>query len=190
MSWNWNVVFKSVLFWFLGVLTGIFLLMIYLAVDVDSSKIDGTLITTLVLTIATAVLAGATIGLYLSTNKLAEITAGYAESTKDMLDEQRSSIKRDRLFKEMDSLVGPLYSGTDFFLKNEPNPNIDIYQPYIIFWNDIKQNKYLAVTEDLRIAIENYLEYLKKRKVSFNEVRDELIRTCEKRYLELQKMLK
>ena len=41
MSWNWNVFLKSILLAFLGFLIGILSTIIYLAVDVDLSPLDG-----------------------------------------------------------------------------------------------------------------------------------------------------
>ena len=49
MSWNWGVFLKSWLFGFLGFLIGIVSTVIYLAVDVDLSKLDGLFIVTGVL---------------------------------------------------------------------------------------------------------------------------------------------
>ena len=84
MSWDWYIVLKSLLFWFLGLLTGIFALMIYMVVDGDLSQLDGTLIATIVLAIATIILA-------IATTVSVKITSHYAKSTKEILDEQRKS---------------------------------------------------------------------------------------------------
>ena len=65
MKWNWEVFLKSWLFAFLGFLIGVVSTVIYLAVDVDLSKLDG-------LQILTAVLIAITIW-YVYTKKLSEI---------------------------------------------------------------------------------------------------------------------
>ena len=78
-----------------------------------------------------------------------------------------------------------------YYLKNVPNPNSPLHKPYIKFWNEIKQKKYLAGTEVFRLAIDNYLEYLEnKTGRSYTEVRDKLYDAIRERNKELEKLLK
>ena len=87
MAWNWEVFLKSWLLIFLGFLIGIVSTVIYLAVDVDLSKLDG-------LQILTAVLIA--------------ITIWYAYSTHRMLNEQRKSIKISYIRERLEKLYLPL----------------------------------------------------------------------------------
>lgn len=115
------------------------------------------------------------------------------ENLNKSVDKQRNSIKRDRYQKEMDLLVALLCSNIgdgDIITPKRHNPNSIFHEKREKFLKKINQNKYLAVTEDLRLAIENYLEYLEKPEGLFKDVRDELQKASELRYLELQKLLK
>ena len=94
MSWNWGVFLKSWLFGFLGFLIGIVSTVIYLALDVDLSQFDGTLI-------ATIILAFATVTLVIVSHK-------YAKSTEEILKEQRKSRQISCIEKQLEKLYYPL----------------------------------------------------------------------------------
>jgi hypothetical protein len=121
------------------------------------------------------------------------VTLWYAKQVK----KQTEFMKIDRLIKEMDKLVAPLYSkiGDYFiFLKGAPGYRISnsaIVQGYFRFWDEIKQTKYLG-PDYLRSAIDNYLRN-KSDKVndmtqdaSYEEAKTELFEAIEKRYSELE----
>ena len=158
MSWNWNVVFKSLLFWFLGVLTGIFLLMIYLAVDVDLSIFDGTLIATVVLAIATVTLV--------------IVSHKYAKSTEEMLEEQRKSRQIAFIERKLEKLYLPLKD----VLENPHTPNGKSERQ--IGWlktENIIPFQYLAYDHSER-EIMNFIGYVLKLKekddLSFENIRN------------------
>ncbi len=144
--------------------------------------IDGTFIATVVLAIATIALA--------------IITARYTKSTESMLNEQRKSIRKDRLMKEMDLLVAPLYTriGDNIIFQKGAQSNIDSQRPrdkeYLKFWDEVKRNKYLA-PDYLRSAITNYLKNKsdtvgdRERDESYIIAEDKLFKEIEKRYNEL-----
>ena len=87
MKWNWEVFLKSWLFGFLGLLLGIVSTIIYLAIDVDLSKLDGLQILTGVLVI---------------------ITIWYAISTHKILDDQRKSRQLAEIDKKLEMFYQPL----------------------------------------------------------------------------------
>ena len=94
MSWNWGVFLKSWLFGFLGFLIGVVSTVIYLALDVDLSKLDGTLIATIVLAIATVTLV--------------IVSHKYAKSTEEILKEQRKSRQIAFIERRLEKLYLPL----------------------------------------------------------------------------------
>lgn len=173
---------------FFGFILGI--LSIIMSLKVDLHKLpnlpDGTFIATVVLAIATIALV--------------KITADYAKSTESMLNEQRKSIRKDRLIKEMDLLVAPLYIkiGDNIIFQKGAQSNIDSQRPrdkeYLKFWDEVKRNKYLA-PDYLRSAINNYLKNKsntvddKERDESYIIAEDKLFKEIEKRYNELEKEL-
>jgi len=99
MFWDWYIVLKSLLFWFLGLLTEIFALMIFLAVDVDLGQLDGTLIATTVLAIATIVLAIITLDEQKKSRQIADIKEKLEFYYP--LDIALSSIHRDENYAEL-----------------------------------------------------------------------------------------
>lgn len=108
----------------------------------------------------------------------------------------------DRLQKEMDLLISPLYAKSQgplkavYFIKGSSG-NIDSVRPrdreYFDFWDNVLRNKYLG-PEYLQSALENY--YFKnktndvmdrKRDSEYEKAEGELIEKISTRYNELQK---
>jgi Ca2+/Na+ antiporter len=106
MSWNWEVFLKSWLFGFLGFLLGVVSTVIYLALDVDLSQLDG-------LQILTAVLIA--------------ITIWYAYSTHRMLEEQRKTRKIEYLRYRLEKLYYPLLN----YLNETSNLNTIDILPFV-----------------------------------------------------------
>jgi hypothetical protein len=92
------------------------------------------------------------------------ITIYYAYQTYKQAEAMRKTLLKDRLYKEMEQLVSPLYS-------NIGNPQLFSQLEFIgrvvtggdrlveynwDFWENIKQNKYLGTVELIN-AIDNYL---------------------------------
>jgi len=106
-------------------------------------------------------------------------------------------MKIDRLVKEMDKLVAPLYSkiGDNIIFQKGAPGNIDSTRPrdqgYFRFWDEIKQAKYLG-PDYLRSAMDNYLRNKsnkvddRTRDASYEEAETELFEAIEKRYSELE----
>ena len=110
---------------------------------------------------------------------------------------QTGFMKMDRLAKEMDKLVAPLYSkiGDNIIFQKGAEGYLDSTGPreqmFFRFWDEIKQNKYLG-PDYLRSAIDNYLRN-KSDKVgdrtqdtSYEKAEDELFKAVNKRYSELE----
>ncbi len=127
---------------------------------------------------------------------LAYITWRYAKQVK----KQTEFMKIDRLVKEMDKFVAPLYSKIGdkiIFQKGAPG-YIDSPHPrnqgYLRFWDEIKQTKYLG-PDYLRSAMDNYMSN-KSDKVndrtsdaSYEKAEAELFEAIKKRYSELENEL-
>jgi hypothetical protein len=128
---------------------------------------------------------------------LVVITWWYAKQVK----KQTEFMKIDRLVKEMDKLVAPLYSKSKMgnkiiFQKGAPG-NIDSTRPrdqgYFRFWDEIKQTNYLG-PDYLRSAMDNYLRNKSDtindtRDASYEKAETELFEAIEKRYSELENEL-
>jgi hypothetical protein len=129
---------------------------------------------------------------------LVVITWWYAQQVK----KQTEFMKIDRLVKEMDKLVAPLYSKSKrgdkiIFQKGVPG-NIDSTRPrdqgYFRFWDEIKQTNYLG-PDYLRSAMDNYLRTKshtindRTRDASYEKAETELFEAIEKRYSELENEL-
>jgi hypothetical protein len=129
---------------------------------------------------------------------LVYITWRYAKQVK----KQTEFMKIDRLVKEMDKLVAPLYSKSKMgdkiiFQKGVPG-YIDSTRPrdqgYFRFWDEIKQTKYLG-PDYLRSAMDNYLRNKsnkvddRTRDASYEKAEAELFEAIEKRYSELENEL-
>ena len=123
------------------------------------------------------------------------ITAHYAKSTKDMLNEQKKIMKKERLIKEMDKLVSPLKANIqegDIFIKGAPGykaNNSVVIQNFFSFWDEIKRNKYLA-PEYLRSALDDYLKNTSNTvggnpDEPYKQAQKKLYDAIEKRYTEL-----
>jgi len=124
------------------------------------------------------------------------VTLWYAKQVK----KQTEFMKIDRLVKEMDKLVAPLYSKIGdkiIFQKGAPG-YIDSTRPrdqgYFRFWDEIKQTKYLG-PDYLRSAMDNYLRNKsnkvddKTRDTSYEKAETVLFKAIEKRYSELENEL-
>lgn len=110
---------------------------------------------------------------------------GLVKAQSDTMAEQgrimQESIKLDRftrkyesLTKEMDDLIGPLFSKMDdstaqyFHLVSHSHEGAPFFQEIFAFWRDIKKNIYLA-PRDLRVSLNNYLDARQNtRKVALN----------------------
>ena len=114
------------------------------------------------------------------------VTYRYANQIK----KQTEFMKIDRVVKEMDNLVAPLYSKLDdfyIFEKDIPRGLRDVpsaIDEYNRFWEEVKKYKYLG-PDYLRSAIDNYL----KKDDSFKKAKDELIKAINQRYSELENEL-
>lgn len=192
------VFYKTILFvmgTLMGILGGVFGTLIYLEIPFE---LNGTLITTFVLTastvglfIATVVLAKSTTQLASSTKKNTEFTEGLLDKQENMLSEQRKTMEKDRLIKEMDLLVAPLYSkiGNDDFFSNKElaaKQHMTEYSARYTTFNEVKKYTYLDNTGELRLAITNYLKCPSEDDGSnFETVRDELYKALKQRYNEI-----
>jgi len=113
---------------------------------------------------------------------------------------QPEQMKIDRLVKEMDKLVAPLYSkiGDKIIFQKGASGYIDSIRPrdqgYFRFWDEIKQTKYLG-PDYLRSAMDNYLRNKsdkvddRTRDASYEKAETELFEAIEKRYSELENEL-
>ena len=124
------------------------------------------------------------------------VTLWYANQVK----KQTKFMKVDRLVKEMDKLVAPLYSkvGDNIIFQKGAPGNIDSTRPrdqgYFRFWDEIKQTKYLG-PDYLRSAVDKYLRNKshtvndRARDASYEKAETELFEAIEKRYSELENEL-
>nr|CBH38219.1 hypothetical protein BSM_16960 [uncultured archaeon] len=127
---------------------------------------------------------------------LVYITWRYAKQVK----KQTGFMKIDRLVKEMDKLVAPLYSKIGdkvIFQKGAPgyrDSALPSDQGYFRFWDEIKQTKYLG-PDYLRSAMDNYLRNKldkvgdRTRDASYEKAEAELFEAIKKRYSELENEL-
>ena len=117
------------------------------------------------------------------------VTGWYAREVK----KQTTFMKMDRVVKEMENLVAPLYSkmrGDDrdrFFVKNPPMDGVLPYGPikpeYLRFWDEINRNRYLG--EDyLRSAIDDHQN--SRLTDTYEKARDKLFEAIKKRDSELR----
>ncbi|HDN59456.1 MAG TPA: hypothetical protein ENG16_04160 [Archaeoglobus sp.] len=125
------------------------------------------------------------------------ITWWYAREVK----KQTEFMKMDRAVEEMEKLVAPLDSKIEdlyhpIFMNGTPLYG-DQYHEYHMFWNGIRQAKYLG-PDYLRSAIDNYLrnksdEFVDDgddtRDPSYEKAEDELFKAIKKRYSELENEL-
>ncbi|MHC1687213.1 MAG: hypothetical protein AB9879_05840 [Methanothrix sp.] len=118
--------------------------------------------------------AFAAVILAIITYKYVKLVKAQSDAMTDQGKIMQESIKRDqitrkyeRLVKEMNDLVGPLFSKMDdhtapfFTLVSHSREGAPFYQEIYDFWRDIKMNIYLAPT-DLRQSLGNYLECRQK----------------------------
>jgi hypothetical protein len=124
------------------------------------------------------------------------ITWWYAKQVK----KQTEFMKIDRLVKEMDKFVAPLYSkiGDNIIFQKGVPGYIDSIRPrdqgYFRFWDEIKQAKYLG-PDYLRSAMDNYLRNKsnkvddRTRDASYEKAETELFEAIKKRYSELENEL-
>jgi len=115
------------------------------------------------------------------------ITAYYARQTRNQVVATQKQVeamqnqviheqlirKYEKLLKEMDDLVGPLFSKMDdrtaaFFHMVYHSSEGPLVQEIFAFWRDVKKNIYLA-PKDLRDSLSNYLDLRQKfRSVSMD----------------------
>ena len=124
------------------------------------------------------------------------VTLWYANQVK----KQTEFMKIDRLVKEMDKLVAPLYSkiGDKIIFQKGASGYIDSIRPrdqgYFRFWDEIKQTKYLG-PDYLRSAVDNYLRTKsytvndRTRDAPYEKAETELFEAIKKRYSELENEL-
>lgn len=136
-----------------------------------------------------------------------------SEMQSDTVAEQSKATQKkyERFMKEMDDLVGPLYSKMDdstapyftlVYHSSESTPRI---QEIYAFWRDIKKSKYLA-PRDLEESLSNYLDARQKfrmvrassaraneeinaTKASFERAIDDLKTKIDDRYHALRRQL-
>lgn len=108
------------------------------------------------------------------TLKYVRLVQKQSETMADQGGIMQESMKRDRitrkyedLTKEMDNLVGPMFSKINdstapFFEKvSHSHEKEEYYQEIFAFWRDIKKYIYLA-PRDLRTSLSNYLDARQK----------------------------
>lgn len=118
--------------------------------------------------------AFATIILVYVTYRYVRLVKAQSDTMTNQGSIMQESIKRDRitrkyngLSKEMDDLVGPLFSKMDdstapfFTVVSHSSEYGPYFQEIYAFWRDIKKNMYLAPT-GLRVSISNYLDARQK----------------------------
>lgn len=204
MSWNRSV--KYGLFAIFGIIIGSLGTFVYMKGHLSGLPRFPNGTSSFVLTIATAVLAMATIQLKNSTKKYAKTAENMLESNikhteiaNDMLNEQRMIIKKDCLLKEMELLVAPLNSKKedgDFFLKGIPanrDANTQKGIRFFEFWDGIKIYKYTS-PKYLQSAINKYLENVSlvvnaAPDEAHTKAKDELYEAIKQRYDELNNEL-
>ena len=114
----------------------------------------------------------------------------------NQMKKQTEFMKIDRYVKEMDNLVAPLYSKKDdtyiftkgnFGYRNRMGEGV---KEYLVFWENIKQYKYLGSAE-LRSAIDNYVKSKsdKIRDESYVKAETELFEAIKNRYSELENVI-
>ena len=121
------------------------------------------------------------------------VTLRYAKQVK----KQTEFMKIDRLVKEMDKFVAPLYSKMEdkIIFQKGASGYIDSTRPrdqeYFRFWDEIKQTKYLG-PDYLRSAMDNYLINKsdkvgdRTRDASYEKAETELFEAIKRRYSELE----
>ena len=125
------------------------------------------------------------------------ITIYYAHQTYKQAEAMRRTLLKDRLYKEMDQLVSPLYS-------NIGNPQLFGQFEYICrvatvrdqlneynwdFWENVKRNKFLGTKEVIN-AIDNYLAQRKTNISDFDnalypQAETQLYEAIRNRYCQL-----
>ncbi len=174
-----NVKAKATLF-AVGILIGIIGTLIYL--EVDLSKL----------------LDNETISAW-STFVLVIVTGVYVYLTYSMLNEQRKTIKRDRLTKEMYLVVAPLNQRKGdiniftYGMLPRGHPLQVVYDFYN-FWDGIVQNKY-STTKHLSLAIDEYLSHKESYPSApptdaYNTGKKNLYAAIDKRYGDIIEELK
>ncbi|MCK4928564.1 MAG: hypothetical protein KAR76_02405 [Methanosarcinales archaeon] len=149
MSINWKVILKLMLFAFLWFASGIVSTIFYLEGDIDFSKLDGTLIATIVLAVATIFLT--------------LITAHYAISTREILDDQRKSRQIGDIEKKLELLYYPL---KDVLSNPIRQTNMDGESEEQVSWMKVEEiipYQYLAFSESKDI-IDEFIEKVIKSK--------------------------
>lgn len=181
MSWEWSGFIKAKATLFaVGILIGIIGTIIYL--EVDLSKLPDT----------ATIAAWAPVFLVI-------VTIQYVSLTRSMLNEQRKTIKRDRLTKEMDLVVAPLNQRKvdinifTYGMLPRGHPHQVVYDFYN-FWDGIVQNKYLT-TKHLSLAIDEYLSHKESYPSApttdaYNTGKKNLYAAIDKRYGEIIEELK
>ncbi|MCK4797994.1 MAG: hypothetical protein KAT05_11455 [Spirochaetes bacterium] len=189
--WNWTRFIKAKTTLFaVGILIGIIGTLIYLKVDF-SKLLD--------LPDIEAITAWAPVIAASSTVILAIITGVYVFITRSMLNEQRKTINRERLSKEMDLVVAPLTQRKGdlsifiYGMLSRGNPEQVVYDFYN-FWDGIEQNKYLT-TKYLSLAINEYLSHKESYPSApptdaYNAGKLKLYEAMDKRYQEIFEELK
>ena len=125
------------------------------------------------------------------------VTIYYAREIK----KQTQFIEKDRLSKEMDVLVAPLYAkigNSNIFMKGASGyraSNNKQHLEYHSFWDKISENKYLG-SDNLLFSIDDYLKNKSNtvgdntRDPSYEKAEKELFEAIKKRYSELRISLK
>ena len=121
------------------------------------------------------------------------VTMYYAWQTKKLNDYSRLNIKRERLFKEVDNLIKPLYDVLTQMITPTAIGFSQIVRSYYFenqykFIANIMANKYLG-PKPLREAIDNYLHLLIEPGEGSKEAISNLFSATKTRYDEIQSEL-
>jgi hypothetical protein len=121
-------------------------------------------------------------------------------ATYQMASQMRQQMMYDRLVKEMENLVAPLYlkiykdpitkitRGDSRFIRKRGSSQPPL-QEFTTFWDQIKQYKYLG-TDYFRNSLNEYFENISnevfvERDPSYVQAETDLIKSIERRYSEL-----
>ncbi len=92
-----------------------------------------------------------------------DVMAEQGRIMQENMKQDRLTRKYESLAREMDDLIGPLFSKMDdhtapyFHVVYHSHEGSPFYQEIYAFWRNIKKNIYLA-PRDLRVSLSNYLD--------------------------------
>src|SRR5271157_5994138 len=107
--------------------------------------------------------------------------------SQETLESEENNRRRDALIKEMDNLIGPLYSKIERYRTLEPlYLDAKTEEESRIFWEKIRENEYLAQA-DLRTRIDDYLKIMSIIGSEYKKARQHLSRAIMERHSELSR---